>query len=190
MIRHFDKSPDEHGEPCNRDDDTLRDEQPPDMLWRDEHEGKLEQPVKEITHHSNGSDVRALGETVLHVRDGRPDGFEHLRVCHSKTFASDQKGVTESARLIDTFRTREGLNSEPEHREYNSTDDAEIAEPEAERGAIKYWEWNMEARSNCTVRDHDDSDDDVPNGDGRQSLFPTDDIQCIVVECSPVYSPR
>lgn len=48
------------------------------MLWRDEHEGKLEQPVKEVTHHSNGRDVRALGETVLHVRDGWPNGFEHL----------------------------------------------------------------------------------------------------------------
>lgn len=95
------------------------------------------------------------------------------KVCHSKSFASIRKSVTESAHLIYTFGTREGLNTEPEHREHDPTDDAEIAEPEAERGAIKYGEWDMEARSNCPVRDHDDSDNDVSNGDGRQSLFPT-----------------
>lgn len=97
------------------------------------------------------------------------------KVSHSESSASIRK-IVNGAHLIDTFRTRKGLNTEPEHREHYPTDDAEIAEPEAERGAIKYGEWNMEARSNCTVRDHDDSNDDVPNSNGRQSLFPTEDI--------------
>lgn len=95
------------------------------------------------------------------------------KVCHSKSFALIRKSVTENPHLINTFGTREGLNTEPEHREHDPTDDAEIAEPEAERGAIKHGEWDMEARSNCTVRDHDDSDNNVSNGDSRQSLFPT-----------------
>ena len=50
--RDFHERPDEQGDPRGWDNEGLDDEQPPDLLRRNEHERELDCPVNEVAHNT------------------------------------------------------------------------------------------------------------------------------------------
>ena len=80
---------------------------------------------------------------------------------------------TNGSHLINALRTNGSLNAEPEHGQNNSADDAEIAQPESERGAIENGERDVKPGTNSAIQYHDDANKEVPQCDGCQRLPPT-----------------
>jgi hypothetical protein len=63
--------------------------------------------------------------------------------------------------LINALGTFEGLNAEPEHRQNDATDDAEVAQPKTKRGAIEDGEGYMKPGPNGTIQHHNGGNYDV-----------------------------
>ena len=63
--------------------------------------------------------------------------------------------------LVHALGASVRLNPEPEHGKDNSTDHAEVAEPETEGRPIQDRKRNMEACTDCSVEHHDHGNDYV-----------------------------
>lgn len=64
------------------------------------------------------------------------------------------------------------LNTEPEEGQDDATDDTKVTQPETKGGAVEDGESDVETGPDCSIQDHDDSDDAVSDGDSRQGLTP------------------
>jgi hypothetical protein len=67
--------------------------------------------------------------------------------------------------LVHTLRTNESLDTKPEHRKEDKTDDAEVAQPEPERGAIDNREWYTKPHTESAAQHNHNRNDEVSQGD-------------------------
>jgi hypothetical protein len=70
--------------------------------------------------------------------------------------------------LVHTLRTDESLDAEPEHRQDDETDDAEVAQPEPERGAIDDRERYTKPDPDGTTKHNDNRNDEVSQRDCQE----------------------
>lgn len=101
-------------------------------MGRNEHEGKLQQPVEEVRDHSLGRDTCGVGKSIRDRGVAGPDGREHTG---------------------DTLASVDALHAEPEEREDSSRYDAEVGQPVAVGGADGDGEGDVEVYADCTVLD-------------------------------------
>ena len=96
---------------------------------------------------------------VRHPSDGGPYRFQHLYVRVVSDIRTNEWGKI--SYLIYALGADVRLNTEPEHGQYDPTDDAEVAEPESKRRPIENRERDMQSCANGPIGDHNTSDNDM-----------------------------
>lgn len=130
---------------------ALGNEEPLELVGRDEEDGKLDTPKDQVADHALGCDADALRDMVRDVKVGWPDGPDDLG-------HGSRAGV--------------GLDSMPEKGRDGTSDNGESREVPSERRTNGDWVGNVEPSTDHTVEDQRYGADQASKDDADNGLAP------------------
>jgi hypothetical protein len=144
-LRH--KSPDQDGDPSNRDDDRFGQEQPTELVGVNVQERQLEDPKDQEASHAVGGNPLVGWDVVLHAQITRPDRTDH-----------DSHGIA----AVD------GLDRKPEYGQDDSREDRDVGTPEPPAGSGEDGEWRVVYGTDGAIGGDHDGDDEESDRDDDQ----------------------